>query len=79
MKISFFVRQVSAALLTAALLAPAGFADEGMWTFDNPPQAASGEVQFHAHARSGSITCACPASGSTTAGPARLSARMVCC
>jgi len=35
--ISFVVRQVSAALLTAALLAPAGFADEGMWTFDNPP------------------------------------------
>ncbi len=37
MKISLIVRQVSAALLTAALLAPAGFADEGMWTFDNPP------------------------------------------
>ena len=37
MNISFVVRQVSAALLTAALLAPAGFADEGMWTFDNPP------------------------------------------
>ena len=37
MKISFVVRQISAALLTAALLAPAGFADEGMWTFDNPP------------------------------------------
>jgi hypothetical protein len=35
--ISFVVRQVSAALLAAALLAPAGFADEGMWTFDNPP------------------------------------------
>ncbi|HEY1467640.1 MAG TPA: S46 family peptidase [Candidatus Acidoferrum sp.] len=37
MKISFVVRQISAALLTAALLAPAGSADEGMWTFDNPP------------------------------------------
>ena len=37
MKTSFFVRQASAALLTAALLAPASFADEGMWTFDNPP------------------------------------------
>ena len=37
MNISFVVRQVSAALLAAALLAPAGFADEGMWTFDNPP------------------------------------------
>jgi hypothetical protein len=36
-KTSFSVRQVCAALLTAALLAPAGFADEGMWTFDNPP------------------------------------------
>jgi Peptidase S46 len=36
-KIRLFVRQTSAALLTAALLAPAGLADEGMWTFDNPP------------------------------------------
>jgi hypothetical protein len=36
-KICSFLRQASAALLTAALLAPAGFADEGMWTFDNPP------------------------------------------
>src|SRR5271169_3659050 len=31
------VRQASAALLAAALLAPAAVADEGMWTFDNPP------------------------------------------
>ena len=37
MNISFVVRQVSAVLLAAALLAPTGFADEGMWTFDNPP------------------------------------------
>ena len=37
MKLSFVVRPVSAALLTVALLTPAGFADEGMWTFDNPP------------------------------------------
>jgi len=32
-----FVRQASAALLAAALLCPAIPADEGMWTFDNPP------------------------------------------
>jgi hypothetical protein len=31
------VRQASVALLAAALLCPAIFADEGMWTFDNPP------------------------------------------
>ena len=37
MKIEGLFRQISAALLAAALLAPAGFADEGMWTFDNPP------------------------------------------
>jgi hypothetical protein len=36
-KISNLVRQISAAVLTAALFVPAGFADEGMWTFDNPP------------------------------------------
>jgi len=32
-----FVRQTSAALLAATLLCPAIRADEGMWTFDNPP------------------------------------------
>jgi hypothetical protein len=31
------VRQVSAALLATALLCPVLPADEGMWTFDNPP------------------------------------------
>jgi hypothetical protein len=31
------LRQASAALLAAALLCPALSADEGMWTFDNPP------------------------------------------
>jgi Peptidase S46 len=31
------VRQASAALLAATLLCPAIRADEGMWTFDNPP------------------------------------------
>ncbi len=37
MKIYTLLRQTSAALLTAVLLVPASFADEGMWTFDNPP------------------------------------------
>ncbi len=37
MKIHNVVRQAAAALLTAGLLVPASFADEGMWTFDNPP------------------------------------------
>jgi Peptidase S46 len=36
-KAIFLARQVSAALLTTALLCPAIPADEGMWTFDNPP------------------------------------------
>jgi hypothetical protein len=31
------VRQISATLLAAILFVPAGLADEGMWTFDNPP------------------------------------------
>jgi hypothetical protein len=31
------IRQASATLLSAFLLSPALFADEGMWTFDNPP------------------------------------------
>jgi len=35
--IASLFRQIFAALLAAALLAPAGLADEGMWTFDNPP------------------------------------------
>jgi Peptidase S46 len=30
-------RQVAAVLLATSLLCPAVFADEGMWTFDNPP------------------------------------------
>ena len=37
MKPTFFVKQAFAALLTVALLCPGLFADEGMWTFDNPP------------------------------------------
>ncbi|MGB9435244.1 MAG: S46 family peptidase [Candidatus Acidiferrum sp.] len=37
MKSFYLVRQASAALLAAALLCPAIPADEGMWTFDNPP------------------------------------------
>jgi hypothetical protein len=36
-KIDNLFRQVLAALFCAVLLVPAGFADEGMWTFDNPP------------------------------------------
>jgi Peptidase S46 len=36
-KLSNLLRQISAAMLAAALFLPAGFADEGMWTFDNPP------------------------------------------
>jgi hypothetical protein len=36
-KPTFPIRQASAALLSAALLCPAISADEGMWTFDNPP------------------------------------------
>jgi hypothetical protein len=36
-KSSYVVRQASAALLAAALLCPIVPADEGMWTFDNPP------------------------------------------
>lgn len=32
-----FVRQAAAAVLTAGLLCPSLPADEGMWTFDNPP------------------------------------------
>jgi Peptidase S46 len=36
-KFMFLVRQVSASLLAATLLSPAIRADEGMWTFDNPP------------------------------------------
>ena len=31
------VRQASAVLLSVLLLSPALYADEGMWTFDNPP------------------------------------------
>jgi Peptidase S46 len=37
LKSSYVVRQASAALLAAALLCPIIPADEGMWTFDNPP------------------------------------------
>ena len=37
MKPTQTVRQISAVLLTAALFCPALPADEGMWTFDNPP------------------------------------------
>ncbi|MGB7438307.1 MAG: S46 family peptidase [Candidatus Acidiferrum sp.] len=37
MNATYLLRQASAALLTAALLCPAITADEGMWTFDNPP------------------------------------------
>ena len=37
MKLTQIVRQVSVVLLAAALFCPALRADEGMWTFDNPP------------------------------------------
>ena len=37
MKKMDLVRQASAALLSAFLLSPMMYADEGMWTFDNPP------------------------------------------
>jgi len=33
----FLVRQCAAMVMAAALLTPAVLADEGMWTFDNPP------------------------------------------
>jgi len=36
-KSTYVVRQACGALLTVALLCPAIPADEGMWTFDNPP------------------------------------------
>ena len=37
MKLEIILRQTAAAMLTATLLIPATHADEGMWTFDNPP------------------------------------------
>ena len=37
MKSAIVLRQASAAMLAAALFSPAVRADEGMWTFDNPP------------------------------------------
>lgn len=37
MNLRFLLRQASATLVTASLLTPAVLADEGMWTFDNPP------------------------------------------
>ena len=37
MKFAIVLRQASAAVLAAALFSPAVRADEGMWTFDNPP------------------------------------------
>ena len=37
MKFAIVLRQASAAMLAAALFSPAVRADEGMWTFDNPP------------------------------------------
>jgi Peptidase S46 len=36
-KMKSLIRQIFAASVATALLVPAGFADEGMWTFDNPP------------------------------------------
>src|SRR5215472_19270799 len=36
-KFAIVLRQASAAMLAAALFSPAVRADEGMWTFDNPP------------------------------------------
>jgi hypothetical protein len=36
-KLEIILRQAAAAMLTATLLIPATHADEGMWTFDNPP------------------------------------------
>jgi hypothetical protein len=36
-KFAIVVRQASAAVVAAALFCPAVRADEGMWTFDNPP------------------------------------------
>ena len=37
MKFTHLIRQFAAGLLSAVLLCPAMRADEGMWTFDNPP------------------------------------------
>ena len=46
MNISFVVRQVSAALLTAALLAPAGFADEGCGRLTTPLKLVQDKYNF---------------------------------
>ena len=37
MNLRFLMRQCAAMVMAAALLAPTVLADEGMWTFDNPP------------------------------------------
>jgi hypothetical protein len=36
-KLRFLARQCAAMVMAATLLSPTLFADEGMWTFDNPP------------------------------------------
>jgi len=56
----------SAFLLPAALLlaaAPVIHAEEGMWTFDNPPfETAQGQIWLYTPRRPGSTICGFPAS-----------------
>lgn len=66
-------------LAMGAVILPT-FADEGMWTFDNPPQPRSFKRSIISRPPgSGSTTFASRASASMTEDPVRSSARMACC
>ena len=54
-------------------------ADEGMWTFDNPPLKQLKEKYGFTPTPDGSTMCACRASASTTAAPAPSSAPAAWC
>ena len=71
MRHRFAALAVAAAVLGLTMTPDTIEADEGMWLFNNPPRAQLKEVRLRTHREVARPRPACPASGSTPAGPAR--------
>ena len=63
MSVSFFSRSLLAVAIGGAFLGSALHAEEGMWTFDNPPVKQLQDNTTSRRRRRGWTTSACPACG----------------